>query len=124
MKELEEIMKGKIKLKHFNIDNDTISFQTELDNYTWNLTPRDIEIIIYNLQEEIERLKGELELYENGVYYSSENDKLEREIERLHSIIKEVREHIHLAQTYGKKKYLYINGDDVLEILDKVEENK
>lgn len=55
MSELEEIMKGKIKLKHFNIDNDTISFQTELDNYTWNLTPRDIEIIIYNLQERIDK---------------------------------------------------------------------
>ena len=55
MKELDEIMKGKIKLKHFNIDNDTISFQTELDNYMWNLTPRDIEIIISNLQEKIDK---------------------------------------------------------------------
>ena len=45
-----------------------------------------------------------------------------KEIERLYSIIKEAREHIHLAQNYGKEKYLYINGDDVLEILDKVGE--
>ena len=33
-------------------------------------------------RKEIERLKAELELYENGVYYSSENDKLQERIDK------------------------------------------
>lgn len=40
-----------------------------------------------------------------------------KEIERLHSIIKEVREYIENNNIYGNKKI-----DDILEILDK--ENK
>lgn len=35
------------------------------------------------LQEENKELKAKLEMYENGVYFSSENDKLQEENERL-----------------------------------------
>ena len=51
----------------------------------------------------------------------NDNKVKDKKLKLYESIIKEAREHIHLAQTYGKRKYLYINGDDVLEILDKVE---
>lgn len=57
MKELDEIMEGKHKINHLQIDGDTLAFNTELDNYTWNLSPRDIEIIIYCLQNEKDKYK-------------------------------------------------------------------
>ena len=46
-------------------------------------------------------------------------EEANKEIERLHSIIKEVREYIEHAQNYGKEKVIYVNGKDILEILDK-----
>lgn len=67
MRELDEIMNGKHEIKHLHIDGDTIAFETELDNYTWNLTPRDIEMIIYNLQE---RIKETIEYCENNREYT------------------------------------------------------
>ena len=44
------------------------------------------------------------------------------EIERLHSIIKEVREYCKPVIVDGEEKELCVNGKDILEILDK--ENK
>jgi hypothetical protein len=61
MSELDEIMEGKHKIKHLHIEGDTIAFNTELDNYNWNLTPRDIEIIIYCLQNELDKYKEVLD---------------------------------------------------------------
>ena len=61
MNELEEIMNGKHEIKHLKIDNDTLSFNTELDNYDWNLTPRDIEMIIYTLQEDKNNLQSKID---------------------------------------------------------------
>ena len=55
MSELDEIMEGKHEIKHLHIEGDTIVFETELNNYTWNLTPRDIEIIIYCLQNQLQQ---------------------------------------------------------------------
>lgn len=50
-------------------------------------TMKDIKdnlIARINRQEcEIHNLKAELEMYENGVYFSSENDELQKENERL-----------------------------------------
>lgn len=46
----------------------------------------------------------------------------DKEIERLENIIKEVRKYIEHAQNYGREKIIYVNGNDILEILDK--ENK
>lgn len=37
---------------------------------------------VYDLQIENEELKSELELYENGVYFSNENDKLQDRIDK------------------------------------------
>ena len=74
MNELEEIMNGKHKIKHLKIDNDTLSFNTELDNYDWNLTPRDIEIIIYTLQEDKNNLQSKID--KANEYIEEHTDKL------------------------------------------------
>ena len=79
-------------------------------------------------REEIERLKLELSGYRQAILQDKEMLGLKQENERLHSIIKEVREYI-------EEKYNYILGDDtfldhderidrkqikhILEILDK-----
>ena len=60
MNELEEIMNGKHEIKHLKIDNDTLAFNTELNNYDWNLTPRDIEMIIYTLQKDKNNLQSKI----------------------------------------------------------------
>lgn len=39
-------------------------------------------------EKEIEELKAKLEMYENGVYYSSENDKLQSRIDKAIEITK------------------------------------
>ena len=65
MSELDEIMDGKYEMRGFRIEGDTIGFDTP-QNHGWNLSPRDIEIIIYTLQQELERYKNiidELETY-------------------------------------------------------------
>ena len=49
--------------------------------------------------------------------YSKYIEEKEQEIERLHSIIKKVRECIEHAQNYGREKVIYVNGNDILEIL-------
>lgn len=61
MNELEEIMNGKHEIKHLKIDNDTLTFNTELNNYDWNLTTRDIEMIIYTLQEDKNNLQSKID---------------------------------------------------------------
>lgn len=71
------------------------------------------------LQQEIEQLKAKLEMYENGVYYSSENDKLKEVIEEakdmLDLIIPELW-NVNNAMTYKVKA--------VRRVLDKAKENK
>ena len=75
-----------------------------------NLSPEEQTDVIMQIGSKL--TKQEIWYWEGIIHLLRERD----------NIIKEAREHIHLAQTYGKRKYLYINGDDVLEILDKVEE--
>ena len=58
MSELDEIMEGIHEIKHLYIEGDTLAFETEMNNHTWNLTPRDIEIIIYCLQNENKKLNN------------------------------------------------------------------
>lgn len=67
MSELDEIINGKHKIKHLHIEGDTIAFETELDNYNWNLSPWDIEMMIYNLQE---RINEAIEYCENNKEYT------------------------------------------------------
>ena len=42
-----------------------------------------------DLQEEIKELKADLEMYENGVYFSSENDILQNRIDKALKYIEE-----------------------------------
>ena len=42
---------------------------------------------------------------------------LQKENERLNNIINNTIEYIEHTQYYSKEKYLYVNGDDVLDIL-------
>lgn len=56
------------------------------DDYTSEISYKKQKILwnhIKELQRENQELKSELELYENGVYYSSELDKKDKEIEEL-----------------------------------------
>ena len=54
------------------------------------LPKEDIETIqgyVEMIEKENQQLKTDLEMYENGVYFSSENDKLQNEIDNLNHII-------------------------------------
>ena len=67
------------------------------------------------------------ELFESSYLsvMSEENDKLRKEIERLHSIIKEVREYIEEhSYDYRVGGIAKVNGKELLEILDKVDKGK
>ena len=72
---------------------------------------------IENLQQENKQLKAKWEMYENGVYYSSENDKLKE-------VIEEVREYILNHELVEEKDHYVLNGNELLQILDKAMENK
>lgn len=60
MNELEKIMNGKQEMRGFRIEGDTIGFDT-LKSANWNLTPRDIETIIYTLQEDKNNLQSKID---------------------------------------------------------------
>ena len=60
MNELDEIMNGKQEMIGFRIEGDTIGFDT-LKSANWNLSPRDIENIIYTLQQELGQYKNNWE---------------------------------------------------------------
>lgn len=60
MSELDEIMNGKQEMRGFRIEGDTIGFDTQ-KHANWNLSPRDIENIIYTLQQELDQYKNNWE---------------------------------------------------------------
>jgi hypothetical protein len=60
MSELDEIMNGKIEMRGFRVEGDTIGFDTQ-KHANWNLNPRDIENIIYTLQQELDQYKNNWE---------------------------------------------------------------
>ena len=74
-------------------------------------TMKDIkENLIARIQRqecEIHNLKAKLEMYENGVYFSSENDELQQRIERLNNIINELEkwleEQIKISQAHDNE---------------------
>ena len=98
------------------------------------------------LEEENKQLKAKLEMYENGVYYSSENDKLENEIDNLNYIIdkqdkditilskgnKQLKDVIEEAREYIEDWLFNAGGNgasmnyedinELLQILDKVKD--
>lgn len=51
-----------------------------------------LQHIIETLQQENQQLKADLEMYENGVYFSSENDKLQEENTQLRIEISAIEE--------------------------------
>lgn len=63
--------------------------------------------------KEIERLN------ENNQAMQEEMARTWEKLAQKENIIKEVREYIEHTQNYGKEKILYINGNDILEILNK-----
>ena len=83
------------------------------------LIPKDVFDELFNemsnWRDESKQLKAKLEMYENGVYYSSENDKLKE-------IIEEVREYIEdwLFDAGGNGASMtYEDIHELLQILDK-----
>ena len=76
----------------------------------------DILEPLNEIDKEIERLQ---KARENDIKY---NKYLQSGLAKANNIIKEAREYIEHAQNYGKEKIIYVNGNDILEILDK--ENK
>ena len=78
------------------------------------LIPRDVFEELFdemsNWRDESKQLKAKLEMYENGVYYSSENDKLKE-------VIEEVREY---AKSHFKTMVADEEAQGLLQILDKV----
>ena len=95
MSELDEIMEGKHEIKHLHIEGDTIAFETELNSHTWNLSPRDIEIIIYCLQKE--------------------NNKQKEVLDKIKEYIKE--------DMYGEPNELYglVDGEHILKLLEEID---
>ena len=61
MKEIKEIMNGKIKIFNMRIEGETIGFDTPY-NSNWNFMPRDFEQIIDTLQQENARLKDKIDM--------------------------------------------------------------
>jgi exonuclease VII small subunit len=76
-----------------------------------------IETIFDNLEKENEKLKAELEMYENGVIYSSEADnlqnKIDKAIEYIETELKEINKHQYATGTRRLNKILQIlEGSD------------
>lgn len=74
---------------------------------------------ILDLTQEIQQLKAKLEMYENGVYYSSENDKLKEVINELNEALNHIDDNI-----MKSCKNYDVNGIELKKILDKVKEIK
>ena len=79
------------------------------------LIPKDVFKELFdemsNWRDESKQLKAKLEMYENGVYYSSENDKLKE-------VIEEVRKYVGSEEMYNCSFEEETNK--LLQILDKV----
>ena len=97
----------------------------EFDELSYKLLILDIKKIL----QENKQLKSKLEMYENGVYYSSENDKLKEVIEEVreynNQIIKDTKDF------YRPTKDVIYSGDTLIDlaetniqILDKVKDVK
>ena len=87
------------------------------------LIPKDVFEELFdemsNWRDESKQLKAKLEMYENGVYYSSENDKLKEVIEEVSDRIT-----IKLGRYINEKDYVIddVALDELLQILDKVKD--
>lgn len=84
--EIKEIMNGNREIKHLRIEGETLGFDTQFHN-NWNFTPRDIEQIIYTLQQENQQLKDENDKIKIAII---ENCDLRLEVLKYKEVIEEV----------------------------------
>ena len=92
------------------------------------LIPKDVFEELFdemsNWRDESKQLKAKLEMYENGVYYSSENDKLKEVIEEVKRVLRcnniEVLKYYDEPSETGSYEIVTV---DLLQILDKAKEN-
>ena len=95
-------------------------------DYITNLKKENKQLnsLVNSCQEEIERLtkenqelKSKLELYENGVYFSSKVDEKDKQIDKL-------KEWINIVQQNKDNKHLepFISTDELDELLDILKE--
>ena len=79
----------------------------QYNDYIGTNDKRKLRDYITNLEQENQELKSKLECYENGVYFSSKVDELERENERLKEQVKrevEVRDYeVSLKEDYKSR---------------------
>lgn len=73
------------------LQQENAELKTKIKKYE---DPEDLTLMFMYCDEKardkIKELKAKLELYENGVYYSSENDKLSKEVDMWFSKYKEI----------------------------------
>jgi hypothetical protein len=89
------------------------------------LPKEDIEYIqdyVGFIEDENKELKSKLELYENGVYYSSKVDELQEELGQYKNIIKKIKKYI----KENKKEYgsLEDNEKIILGIIREANNNE
>ena len=114
----------------------------ELPIFSWNTKTKEFYVLghkfdgvnsiedfinyIHNLDKENKQLKADLEMYENGVYFSSENDKLQNEIDNLNHIIDKQDKDITILSKGNKhlKEILEKMGLEPNDILYLQQENK
>ena len=93
------------------------------------LIPKDVFEELFdemsNWRDESKQLKAKLEMYENGVYYSSENDKLKEVIEEVKRVLRcnniEVLKYYDEPSETGSYEIVTV---DLLQILDKAKERR
>ena len=103
-------LEQRIKIKQL-LDYITTLQEENKEAHDFDETMKDIKdnlIARINRQEkEIQELKAQLEMYENGVYFSSENDKLQERIDKATEHLKEVmKDEEEYEEDYIYNKYL------------------
>ena len=112
-------MSKKLKpLTIFLSDDELVNFKSHFDEFL-NMNCDDK---IKKQQEEIEKLKLELSGYRQAILQDKEMLGLKQENERLHSIIKEVREEMENAKhiSVSDEYHIIEHEKKLLEILDKI----
>lgn len=112
--EIKEYLKRVDELELKLTDEDKDTYQWLLFGYN------ECARLLNEKEQENKKLKAKLEMYENGVYYSSENDKLKEVIEEVRELIpKQLLSNVNITK-YTDEMCLR----DILQILDKAKENK
>ena len=106
------------------MNSEIISLETAQKITNLKKENKQLNSLVNSCQEEIERLtkenqelKSKLELYENGVYFSSKVDEKDKQIDKL-------KEWINIVQQNKDNKHLepFISTDELDELLDILKE--